>query len=124
MEATAQEIDEWLRQLQDSDLLIIVEGIKDKKALLSLGMKRVIHLDRALYDVVEKIAAAEKEVVILTDLDKKGKQLYGKLRKDSQAHGVKVANGYREILQRKTKVSHIEGLHTYINKRREDDADE
>ena len=122
MEATGDEILAWLQGLHDSDLLIIVEGKKDAKALAGLGLKRVVHLDGPLFRFVEAIADVEKKVVILTDLDKKGKQLYGKLKKDLVAHGVQVDRTFREFLQRKTKVSHIEGLDTYIRNMEGEDA--
>ncbi len=118
IEATAEELHDWLRELRASGLLIIVEGLKDKGALLQLGIRKVVHLNKPLYHIVEDIAECEGDieggVVILTDLDLKGKQLYGKLKKDLVAHGVKVDRKFREFLQRKTKISHIEGLETYI----------
>jgi len=122
MEATAEELYDWLRELRASGPLIIVEGMKDRHALLQLGIRKVMHLNKPLYQIVEEIAEREKDVVILTDLDAKGKQLYGKLKKDLVAHGVKVDRHFREFLQRKTKVSHIEGLETYI--RHQEDKDE
>lgn len=119
MNATYEELQEWIHELRDSDLLIIVEGLKDKRALVRVGMeeKKVRHLNKPLYAIVEEIAEKEKQVVILTDLDEKGKQLYGKLKKDLAAHGVRVDYVFREFLQRRTKVSHIEGLASYVEKR-------
>jgi 5S rRNA maturation endonuclease (ribonuclease M5) len=119
MEATPDELNGWVEGLRSSGLLIIVEGRKDKAALAKLGMRRVKTLDGALFEVVEEVAAGEKRAVILTDLDAEGKKLYGRLKKDLIAHGVQVDRTFREFLQRRTKVSHIEGLDRYIKDRTE-----
>jgi|TARA_B100001971_G_C17774141_1_gene326429 5S rRNA maturation endonuclease (ribonuclease M5) len=51
-----------------------------------------------------------KEVAILTDLDKEGRKLYGKLNSGLQRFGVRVNNKFRDFLFRNTKVRQIEGL--------------
>lgn len=109
------EINEWIEALNDSGYAIIVEGIKDEKALTCIGIKnRLFRLSREpLFAVAEKVAGSAKKVVILTDFDKKGKELYGKLYKDLQKLGVKIDKRFREWLQKNTKLSHIEGLDTY-----------
>lgn len=85
--------------------LVLVEGIKDKRALESLGFRRVITLkNRPLFEIVESIE--EKEIVLLTDLDTEGKKLFSILRKEFQKRGIKVniklrlelfKSGYRQI---------------------------
>ena len=92
---------------------VIVEGKKDKKALEEVGFKNVVTLDKPLFAVVEKIT--DKKVVVLTDLDKKGKQIYGKLKKDLNKRGVFVDDKVRNLLF-KTKLRQIEGLITYLSK--------
>jgi 5S rRNA maturation endonuclease (ribonuclease M5) len=99
-----------------SDVLVIVEGIKDKKALEEFGFRKVVTLSRRpLFQIIEEIAAGNKKVMILTDFDKKGKELYGKLHHGLQRLGVVIDNSFREFLQKNTKLSHIEGLVSYIN---------
>lgn len=114
-----QNIQEWIFKLKEFKGIIIVEGPKDKKTLISLlGEKNIFVLSKKpLYAIVESIAAKTKDVVILTDLDEKGKELYGCLRSNLQKHGVRVNRTFREYLFKKTKISHIEGLETYINHR-------
>jgi 5S rRNA maturation endonuclease (ribonuclease M5) len=102
---------EMLHKLASSGKPIIVEGKKDRKALQELGLKnRIFILDKPLFAVVEEVAAATKDVVILTDLDRKGKELYGKLNAQLQGLGVGVNNDFRNFLFRKTKFRQIEGL--------------
>ena len=88
--------------------LVLVEGIKDKKALESLGFVNVVTLkNRPLFEVVESIG--EKEVVVLTDLDREGKKLFSILRKGFQRRGIKVDTKLRVALF-KTGVRQIESL--------------
>ena len=112
------ELSEWMNKLRDSDKIIVVEGKEDKAALRRLGLINVVQLNkRALYKVVEELIKKEKEVIILTDLDKKGKQLYGRLNHDLQRFGVKVDNRFRNFLFKNTKLRQIEGLDSYTKKK-------
>ena len=108
------QIRELLEEIRDKGLLVIVEGIKDKRALESFGISNVISLKKSLFAVVEEVASKVDEVVILTDLDSEGKDLYHRLSKDLQSHGVKIDNKLREFLF-KTKLRQIEGLVSYLS---------
>jgi len=109
-----EELRKWAERLRESGKAIIVEGKKDKASLSDLGIDNVVTLKKPLFAVVEDVAEKTKEVVILTDFDKKGKELYGKLKKDFARNGVKVDMYFREFLQKNTRLSHIEGLRRYI----------
>jgi len=109
-------MEEWVENLKKEEALILVEGKKDKAALEKLGIRNIMTLQKPLYAVVEEIAEKEKEVIILTDLDPKGRELFGKLSKDLQKHGVKINNKYREFLFKETTLREIEGLTKYILK--------
>lgn len=113
------EIEEWVSKVRDSGSIIIVEGQKDKAALNSAGIDNgsIITLNRnkALYSIAEEIAETGKDAIILTDFDRKGKELYGKMKKELARAGVNIDHNYREFLQKNTKLSHIEGLQKYLN---------
>ena len=94
---------------------VIVEGKNDKKSLEKLGFENITVIDRPLYKVVEEVK--DSEVVILTDLDKAGKKLYGKLAKDFARRGVRVDSIIRELLF-KTQLRQIEGLANYIERQK------
>lgn len=114
---TAEELIEELNKLKQDNPLIVVEGYKDKKTLESLGLNRVIPLARrALFKIVEQIVEKEKTVIILTDLDKTGKRLYSKLKRDLGERGVQINDRFRNFLFRKTKLRQIEGLKNYIER--------
>jgi len=104
-----QELKNHLQNLKTK--LIIVEGKNDKLALEKLNIKNIITLSKKpLFKIIEETANQDKEVAILTDLDKKGKELYGKLNSGLQRFGVRVDNKFRNFLFKKTKIRQIEGL--------------
>ncbi len=104
-----KDLQDWANKLAMSKLLVIVEGKNDIKALNKLGVTNIRELKKPLYAEVESIASLAIRVVILTDCDKEGKKLYGKLKKDLNKLGVKIDGQYREFLL-KSGYSHIEGL--------------
>lgn len=117
MKPKSEEFCNFIKKLKLSNILIIVEGKKDKIALNKLEITNVIELNKKpLFQIVENIASFNDECVILTDLDKKGKEIYGRLNSDLQRNGVKVNNQFREFLFRHTKLRQIEGIASYFNK--------
>ena len=105
------EIEEFLLKLGRTKKTVIVEGRRDVAALKTLGVRKVLCLNhRPIYKVAEDAAAKSRKVIILTDLDREGKKIYGKIKTQLQALGVEVDNYFREFLLRKTKLRQIEGL--------------
>ena len=113
-------LERWLEDLRTCGKIIIVEGSKDKKALTAFGIKNIITLRRPLYLVCEEVAYKATDAVILTDLDKKGKELYGKLNTTLQTLGVRVDHRFREDLFKNTELHQIEGLVRYCQHRIDD----
>lgn len=107
-------MDERLQRIIDDivkeNVLVIVEGIKDKKALNVLGIVNVKVLNKPLYKIVEEIVGNTKKCVVLTDLDVEGKKLYAKISKDLRKFGVKVEDRLRNYLFKETTLRQIEGL--------------
>lgn len=115
MNKKTEEFNILIEKIKDSNILIIVEGKKDKIALEKLGINNIIELNKKpLFQIVEEIADSNDECMILTDLDKEGKKIYGKLSSNLQKNGVKVNNKFREFLFNHTKLRQIEGLITYL----------
>ena len=114
---SSKDLGSYLKKLKKSNKIIIVEGKKDKEALEKLGIKNIIELSKKpLFHVIEDIADNGKECIILTDLDKKGKELYGKINSGLQKFGVKIDNSFREFLYKNTQLRQIEGITTYMKK--------
>jgi 5S rRNA maturation endonuclease (ribonuclease M5) len=100
-----------LEKLSHSNKAIVVEGKRDKAALKALGVRCLIFtINKPLFALAEEIASASTDVIILTDLDKKGKELYGRLSTLLQHLGVRIDNSFREFLFRNTTIRQIEGL--------------
>jgi len=117
MNKYSEELISFIEKLKESNKLIIVEGEKDKKALETLGIKKIITLNKEpLFKIAENISKEHKDVIILTDIDKKGKQLYGKLNSNMQRLGLRVDNRFRNFLLKKTKLRQIEGIINYLEK--------
>lgn len=113
----SKDLDFHLRKLKNSDKIIIVEGKKDRSALIKLGIENIVELSKKpLFEIIEDIADTGKECIILTDLDKKGKQLYGEINSGLQKFGVKVDNRFRNFLYKNTRLRQIEGIVKYMRK--------
>ncbi len=103
------------------EYVIIVEGKKDVQALKSLGFDRVYAIHSTGVSIRERVEqimpfiTRKDRVCILSDLDRKGKQLYEKLKPIFQEFGAKLDSTLRGILI-KSRVSHIEGLSTFMGK--------
>ncbi|MFH1399111.1 MAG: hypothetical protein ABIG95_03290 [Candidatus Woesearchaeota archaeon] len=110
---TSMLIEEWVDLLRNYKGTIVVEGIKDQQALRELGIDS-LSLKGPLFELVENVATQGTKVLILTDLDKEGRKLYGKLKKDFVRHGVVIDSFFREWLFKNTKLRQIEGLVTYL----------
>jgi len=120
------ELEEELDKLRKKNCLVIVEGKKDVRCLKALGIDNVFALNgMPLFKVTEEVAKEvakdnnSKEVVILTDLDKEGKKLFGRLNSWLSYQGVKVDNRFRNYLLKNTKLRQIEGLKSYIDNSKE-----
>lgn len=117
MNKNPEELYKLIESIKDSNTLVIVEGKKDKSALNKMGINNIIELSKKpLFQIVEEISNSNEECIILTDLDKKGKELYGKLNSDLQKRGIKVNNKLREFLFKNTKLRQIEGMEAYLNR--------
>jgi len=94
----------------------IVEGVKDERALASLGFTNIIRLNNgaSILSVVESLQDYDR-VVILADLDQEGKILRKKLLKMFGPLGIHETRRPREIIAQ-LRLSHIEGLKKFVSK--------
>lgn len=104
-----------------SEYVVIVEGKKDVSSLHAAGFKRVYAIHQTGVPIREKvleIAATltkKDRVCILTDFDRKGKQLYELLKQLFQEQGARLDSTLRGIIL-KAGISHAEGLSTFLEK--------
>lgn len=87
------ELEKAIDRLNDRGLPIIVEGDRDIAALMNIGVTVPlikINQGTSLMVFCEQLAQRYKEVIILTDWDRKGHELMGKLRRDFKSCEVTV----------------------------------
>jgi dTMP kinase len=107
---------EDLRERPD-DAVILVEGQKDKDALIELGVGGEVWQIKggnSIFNIAEELAHNGKSAIILTDWDRKGGQLCRALRIALTANGVPFDDSIRMRLVQiaKKEVKDIEGLPT------------
>lgn len=110
---------ETINRLKDEDGVIIVEGKNDADSLVNLGIKnRIITISQHnIFNIIEGIS--EKEVIILTDFDKKGTFLFKRYVKELQSSGKKVITIYYHELKKYLKkyINGIEQIYPFLEKR-------
>lgn len=111
-----ENIQDWILSIRKSKYLILVEGIKDKKALTSLGLKNIMTIKKPLFEVVEEISDITNKCILLLDLDKEGRKLYSYFKKNLQRQGVKIDDRYREFLYKNTEITNIECIKKYATR--------
>ncbi|MBI4176068.1 MAG: hypothetical protein HY518_02610 [Candidatus Aenigmarchaeota archaeon] len=80
---------------------LIVEGIRDERALKTLGLNKIVRISgKPLITVVELIAGnnGASKVVILTDFDSKGRAIAARLKRLLELHRVPVDSRLRGML--------------------------
>ncbi|HNZ88129.1 MAG TPA: hypothetical protein PKK55_06370 [Methanofastidiosum sp.] len=110
---------EVINRLKDEEGVILVEGQNDIESLISLGINaRIIAVSQYnIFDVIESIS--EKEVIVLTDFDKKGTLLFKRYVKELQSSGKKVIVIYYRELKKYLKkyITGIEQIYPFLEKR-------
>lgn len=87
-------------KLREFEGAIIVEGARDEASLRKLGVRaEIIKLSRLPLPEVALIASEYDEVMILTDLDRKGEELARKLAWYLEGYGCKVDTETRRELK-------------------------
>jgi 5S rRNA maturation endonuclease (ribonuclease M5) len=104
-----------------SDVPVVVEGKKDKKVLEAIGFSKFIEISgKSLEDVVEKILSFKtKQVIVLTDFDKEGENIFSQLHNILSHYKIKVNHTVRNKFK-SLKIRQIEELNS-ITKLMEDD---
>ena len=99
------------------DWAVLVEGKRDKRALEMLGIENVIDLKgRKFHDIAEYLSENFKGVVLLTDFDPEGEEIFNKLSRILKGYGLKVDGSFREEL-RQTGVKFVEKLVESLRRR-------
>jgi 5S rRNA maturation endonuclease (ribonuclease M5) len=99
---------------------ILVEGRRDVASLRILGCAgevHALHAGATLHDRAEALAAAGvREIILLTDWDKKGAELFDRMRALLAANKVRVNGEYRDKIRlwMRPPVKDVESLAGYV----------
>ncbi len=111
-----------LQELADSGAIVVVEGRKDADSLRFLGIKGEIRLSsqQPLLEFTESLSRSGKEIVLLTDWDKKGGMIAHKIIQHLLAYGIMPNTQIRAKIRTLTKkrIKDIESLNNHVNKLR------
>ncbi|UCH72407.1 MAG: toprim domain-containing protein [Thermoplasmatales archaeon] len=113
-----EEFEKALKELQEDNMNapIIVEGEKDVEALKKLGVSgRIITVNSGitLIDFCDRIAQKYKNIIILTDWDRKGGYLCRTIIKNLEGR-VSCNIYYRKIFAKYSTIRTVEGLPSWI----------
>jgi 5S rRNA maturation endonuclease (ribonuclease M5) len=111
-----------LQALSDTGAIIIVEGRRDVESLRSLGIRGDIKLSsqQPLLDFTEQLSRSGKDIVLLTDWDRKGGMVARKIIDYLQAYGIIPNTDIRGRISFlvKKRIKDIESLSKYMGKLR------
>ncbi len=111
-----------LQDMSNSGTIIVVEGRRDVESLRSLGIKGDIKLSsqQPLLDFTEVLSRCGKDIVILTDWDRKGGIAARKIIDYLNSYGIMPNTDIRARIGFlvKKRIKDIESLSRYIGKLR------
>lgn len=100
--------------LREIEVPVIVEGKKDEEALSRAGVRKIIRIDgMGLYEFALGVSQRHEEVIVLTDFDREGSKIAGKLNLLLGSLGCRVDRKKRALVKREAVrrgVSQIESL--------------
>lgn len=113
-----EDLEEALLGLQEENksVPILVEGDKDIEALRKLGINGTIisvNTGRSLPNFCDRLAREYKDIIILTDWDRRGGHLCHKIMKNLEGR-VNCNTRYRELFAKNAMIRTVEGLPSWI----------
>ncbi|MGC8581796.1 MAG: toprim domain-containing protein [Thermoplasmata archaeon] len=102
--AFIESVNKWVETINALNCFIIVEGGRDFKSLVELGVTNeiaIINKGIHLYEFIEQNEnkMKGKMVIILTDWDKKGKELYDSIKNMLKGYGINDNAFYRKSFE-------------------------
>ncbi|ADG13002.1 toprim domain-containing protein [Methanocaldococcus infernus] len=109
-------------KIEAEDKPIVVEGIRDVESLERLGIEAtfIVIAKTPIYLIADElISLGVKEVILLTDFDKRGRKLAKAIVEEFRQRGIKVNTKIRKeiFIYTNSGIRDIESLFSYINKR-------
>lgn len=101
---------------ENKSVPILVEGDKDIEALRKLGIKGIIisvNTGMSLSNFCDRISQKYKDIIILTDWDRRGGHLCHTIKKNLKGR-VNCNTRYRELFAKNAMIRTVEGLPSWI----------
>jgi 5S rRNA maturation endonuclease (ribonuclease M5) len=113
-----EELEKVISEIREENkkVPIVVEGEKDKEALHKLDINGeiiTVNTGVSLTDFCDKLAEKYKNIIILTDWDRRGGYLCHTIRRNLEGR-VNCNIHYREILAKNSVIKTLEGLPSWI----------
>jgi len=113
-----EDLEKTIIELRDENktVPIIVEGDKDVDALRKLNINGIIisvNAGASLTDFCDRLAQDYKDIIILTDWDRRGGYLCHTIRKNLEGR-VNCNMRYRELFAKNAVIRTVEGLPSWI----------
>ena len=113
-----ENLEEALLELREENksVPILVEGDKDVEALRKLGVRGIIisvNSGMSLSNFCDRLAQEHKDIIILTDWDRRGGHLCHTIRKNLEGR-VNCNTRYRELFAKNAMIRTVEGLPSWI----------
>ncbi len=111
-----------LKERAGAGAIIVVEGRKDVNSLISLGIKGEIKLasQQPLLEFTEQLSKRSKEIILLTDWDRKGGIMARKIIQYLLSYGImpdiEIRSRIRALV--KKRIKDIESLNNYVDRMR------
>ena len=90
-----QRLEKLMEELQQENLTVpvLVEGKRDVEALRNIGLEGeilMVHEGHTIIEMCEALASRHKEVILMLDWDRKGRQLTERIRRILMTEDIKV----------------------------------
>jgi 5S rRNA maturation endonuclease (ribonuclease M5) len=122
-----EQLEKILTELQEraiSGAVIVVEGRKDVESLSRLGIKgdMILASQQPLIELTEMLSRKGKEIILLTDWDKKGGMMARKIIKHLLNYGIMPNTDIRGRIRTlvKKRIKDIESLNNYVDRLRDE----
>lgn len=100
----------------NKEIPVLVEGEKDLKALRELGLVGeiiIVQSGKKISALCDFIAENYREIIILTDWDRKGWQLYRRIERNLRGR-TRCIHYYRDTFAKHLSVKNVEGVPAFI----------
>jgi 5S rRNA maturation endonuclease (ribonuclease M5) len=118
---------ELLAEVRDPRTVVLVEGVRDRRALEALGVRRsvqLVHRGQPLAEVAGSFGASVREVIVLTDWDAAGGEFARRLRDLLSGGPARVNLDFRRRIgvALRGEIVHLEGLAAWAGRRSEEEG--